>query len=129
VFVYCALFFLSNKITTSVLLYITVGPPPPAPSEEAKYSLVSLSGLYKLSNVAHADNTSVTYIVKLHTDETNTTSYFWVVSVNIVYTVNRIDHVKCLCAISSFSITTMQCSTYEMHHCTLTNKPALKVTN
>ena len=73
----------------------TLGPPPPTPSEKAEYSLVSLSGLYILSNVAHADNTSVTYIVKLHTDETNTTSYFWVVSV-CAYTVNRIDHAKSL---------------------------------
>ena len=65
---------------TLVLLYIVLDPPPLAPSEEATYALTSLTGLYSLSNVLHDDNSSITYVVQLTTNETNTTSYFWVVS-------------------------------------------------
>jgi len=57
-----------------------VGHPPPAPLEEATYSLASLTGLYNLRNVLYDDNSSVTYVVKLTTEEANATSYFWVVS-------------------------------------------------
>jgi len=57
-----------------------VGHPPPAPLEQATYSLAGSTGLYYLRNVLHEDNSSVTYIVKLTTEEANVTSYFWVVS-------------------------------------------------
>ena len=61
------------------ILYV-VGHPPPAPLEEATYSLATLTGLYNLRNVLHDDNSSVNYIVRLTTEETSTTSYFWLVS-------------------------------------------------
>ena len=66
--------------------------PPLAPSEEATYALTSLTGLYSLSNVLHDDNSSITYVVQLTTDVTNTTSYFWVVS-SLGYTYVF----KCMC--------------------------------
>ena len=51
-----------------------LGNPPPAPLDGATYSAVR-PGIYGITGAVN--NGNISYIVKLTTDATNTTSYFW----------------------------------------------------